>query len=116
MNIKKAIDVLKKHNKWRRGGEEKMQKPKEIGEAIDFAINHMESFDEYLETYYEIVAGIYNNPDNTILQNIEETQGRGGMWELTKKLTDEFQEKYKEHIWDGDFFDAIDKFLQEKLN
>jgi hypothetical protein len=42
MTAKQAIRVLKKHNKWRRGGRGIQQDPKAIGEAIDVAIVMME--------------------------------------------------------------------------
>ena len=38
MTIKQAINVLKKHNKWRRGGAGKQPDPKQVGEAIDVAV------------------------------------------------------------------------------
>lgn len=38
MTVKQAIKVLKKHNKWRRGGEGKQLDPKQVGEAIDVAV------------------------------------------------------------------------------
>ncbi len=42
MTIKQAIKVLKKANKWRRGGSGNQPDPKELGEAIDVAIVMME--------------------------------------------------------------------------
>ena len=38
MTIKQTIKVLKKANKWRRGGKGEQPDPKELGEAIDVAI------------------------------------------------------------------------------
>lgn len=70
---------------------------------------------DYLETFYEIVAGFYSSPDSKVLQEIEEEQGRGGLWEFAEKLTDEFQEQYKNFEWDGEFFDIIDEFLKVRL-
>ena len=70
---------------------------------------------EYLETFYEIVAAFYSYLDSKILQNIEETQGRGGMWEFAIKLTDEFQELHNNREWDGEFFDEIENFLIDKI-
>lgn len=44
MNKEKVIEILKTHNKWRRGNENiEMLNPKEIGQAIDFAIKYLES-------------------------------------------------------------------------
>lgn len=43
MNTAEAITILKKHNEWRRDNSvnKNMQNPKEIGEAIDHAVNFM---------------------------------------------------------------------------
>lgn len=44
MKIKKAIEILKAHNNWRRGHIEEMcLTPKEIGEAIDTVVRYFES-------------------------------------------------------------------------
>ena len=40
MKIEEAISILKKHNKWRRGGKGKMQDPKKLGLAIDYIIDY----------------------------------------------------------------------------
>lgn len=44
MTIKQAIKVLKKANKWRRGGKGNQPDPKELGEAIDVAIVMMDLY------------------------------------------------------------------------
>ena len=38
----KAINILRTHNKWRRGADIPMSDPKEVGEAIDMAISVLE--------------------------------------------------------------------------
>jgi len=38
MTAKQAITILKKHNRWRRGGKGKQQDPKLIGEAIEVCV------------------------------------------------------------------------------
>jgi hypothetical protein len=38
MTTEKALEILKQHNRWRRGAEIQMCTPKEIREAIDKAI------------------------------------------------------------------------------
>ena len=70
---------------------------------------------EFLETFYEIVAAFYSNPASRVLQNIEENEGRGEMWEYATKLTKQFQELHKDKVWDGEFFDEINNFLIDKL-
>lgn len=51
--------------------------------------------------------------------------GRKGLWDLAGQLTDQFEAKYKDVAWDVDddpetgkeydYYDAIDKFLNENL-
>ena len=43
MTIKQAIKILIRTNKWRRGADNEMPDPKELGEAIDVAIAVMEA-------------------------------------------------------------------------
>ena len=44
MTTQQAIEILRQHNKWRRGDDEdiEMQEPKDIGEAIEVAVVIME--------------------------------------------------------------------------
>ena len=39
MTKEEAIDILERHNKWRRGANIPMENPKEIGQAIDLIVN-----------------------------------------------------------------------------
>ncbi len=70
----------------------------------------------YLETHFEIVDLICIDTDNedSLAYHIAETQGRGGMYKLAEKLTDEFEEIYQGREWDGDFFDTISEFINNK--
>jgi hypothetical protein len=74
---------------------------------------------DYLETHFEVCARIGAELEhdlfNTVVANTYAERGRGGLYELAKELTDEFQEKFKDHQWDGDFFDELEDFLDEKL-
>lgn len=76
--------------------------------------------DDYLETYYEMVQAItiehMKDEPQGIVKDRHDAQGHGGLYELAKELTDEFQEKHNGRLWDGDFFDEIQSFLNEKLN
>lgn len=71
--------------------------------------------DSYLETYYEIVSAFHTNPNSKVLEEIESTAGRGGMYDFAKQLTDEFEAINKDRSWDGDFFDELEEFLKDKL-
>lgn len=62
MKIKKAIEILKAHNNWRRGHIEEMcLTPKEIGEAIDTVVKELEkplpTDDEIIERANEAYHG-----------------------------------------------------------
>ena len=75
--------------------------------------------EDYLETHFEIVKAIVEQEqlENCcgIVYERRRDYGYGGLYELAKELTDEFQEKFKDHQWDGDFADEIESFLEEKL-
>lgn len=53
MNIEIAIEILKKHNEWRRyeglSLDKDMQSPKDIGIAIDTIVNHYKDSKVYLD-------------------------------------------------------------------
>jgi hypothetical protein len=76
----------------------------------------------YLETYHEMVLGIeraksrgnIGDPQN-IVQVVYEERGTGGMYELAKEWTDEFQKVNEDAEWDGEFFDEIEMFFTFKL-
>lgn len=40
-NIKEAVKLLQHYNRWRRGADVEMPRPKEIGKAIDTAIEYI---------------------------------------------------------------------------
>jgi len=58
MNKKEAIKILTQANEWRRGGEGDMPDPKELGLAIDFAVdymaNNLQSFREWAEAHHGV--------------------------------------------------------------
>lgn len=40
MTLQKAIELLERYNRWRKGADVQMPLPNEISEAIDTVINH----------------------------------------------------------------------------
>lgn len=74
--------------------------------------------DSYLETHFEIVSYILRELEKDDSTNFVHTvfskRGTGGMYELAKYLTDQFEEKHKDTNWDGDYFDELELFLQEQ--
>lgn len=68
----------------------------------------------YLETFYEVVSALalLENGGKDIINRVE--RGTGGMYELAEDLTDEFERINKDREWDGEFFDEIYEFVEEK--
>ncbi len=79
----------------------------------------MEDLTAYLETHFEIVQFITrkeNESSDNIVKRTASDSGTGGLYELAKKWTDEFEAKYKDTLWgeELDFFDTIEEFLEGK--
>lgn len=73
------------------------------------------------ETHYEVVdemtRRLHKDEDCTQpISKFVEQNGRGGLYELAEELTDEFEEKFKDYEWDGEFFDEIENFCILKLD
>lgn len=76
-------------------------------------------FVSWQETHFHVVYAITNEhmklqPQGEVLKRYE-SQGRCGLYKLAEELTDEFESKYKDFEWDGEFFDCITAFMKEKL-
>jgi len=81
-----------------------------------------EDLDSYLETYFEIVQEIVltiekekEGEGNAITRQHDE-KGRGGLYELAKEWTDEFEAKYKGIEWgvEIEFHEKLEEFLDLK--
>lgn len=70
--------------------------------------------EDYLETHYWMsveVSRLSEQQGHWIQQGREEC-GYGFLMEISKKMTDEFQEKYQDRVWDGEWLDTIDEFIK----
>jgi hypothetical protein len=81
-------------------------------------------FESWQETHYEVVAAIttelisydeYSNFNHQLIRTTLQEKGHGGLYELANDLTDEFELKNQGREWDGEFFDEIERFLDEKF-
>jgi hypothetical protein len=80
-------------------------------------------FASWQETHYEVVTAItnelsydhYSEFREDLIHNTLREKGRGGLYELAEELTDEFELLNKGHEWDGEFFEEIERFLNEKF-
>jgi len=74
-------------------------------------------FIEYLETHYEVVAWLELDFDCETSMGYchRRDYGVGGMYELAKSITDDFELKYKGVVWgeELEYFDTLDEFLAE---
>ena len=70
----------------------------------------------YLETFYEAAAYLTHTADEpgSMSNDMSESNGTTGLYTLAEQLADEFEKKNKNRLWDGEFFDEIEKFLNEK--
>ena len=84
--------------------------------------NFPNGFTSWQETHYEVVEKIsmISQMDEALIPPLVSfvytMGGRGGLYELAEELTDEFEELNKNREWDGEFFDEIETFLNDKLN
>lgn len=76
-------------------------------------------FESWHETHFEVVSRIAIEHQKDIPTGLvaerHEMSGHGGLYELAEELTDEFEALHEGREWDGDFFDTIESFLEEKL-
>ena len=73
----------------------------------------------FCEIHHEMVKHVvladHSDQPVPLLQEIHRTLGMGGLYELSYDLTFEFIERYKDRTWDGDFFDTVADFIDEKI-
>jgi hypothetical protein len=76
-------------------------------------------FRDWAETHHEIVCTIHAFIDNDImphkLLDILDREGRGGLYDLSIDLTNEFANTYENRVWDGDWVDTIIQFTKLQL-
>lgn len=86
----------------------------------------MFDLESYLETHFEVVSYIerymlsvggsdYDDNTSPIIER-HKAQGHGGLYELAKEWTDEFQSIHENTEFDGNWIDTIDEFLSNKNN
>ncbi len=77
-------------------------------------------FDSWQETHFEICQEIANQfltdsrPEGRVMQ-AHETGGHGSLYELAKEMTDKFENLHKDRLWDGEFFEEIELFIESEL-
>lgn len=78
---------------------------------------------EWAENHFEIVTAIQQQLNRDELDGIgtawkvENEQGRGGLYELSVKLTNKFMTKYADIIWgeEIEYDDTMEQFIKDEL-
>lgn len=78
-------------------------------------------FYSWMETHHEVCEFIgYRLKESELLytENViietSSSQGSGGLYTLAEQWTDEFEKLNEGRVWDGEFFNEIGNFLNEK--
>ena len=58
MKLQSAIQILKRHNEWRRGAEIDQADPKLIGMAIDTVVNYLEAPQRFNPKFERVIKDI----------------------------------------------------------
>lgn len=81
--------------------------------------NSGETFESWHETHFEIVQRITYMADKegNKVSEVAQEQGTGGLYQLAKDLTDQFETLYSGIVWgiDEDYFDTLEDFLDGEL-
>ena len=76
-------------------------------------------FTNWQETHFEVVQSIckewFKESPQGVVADRQAAQGHGGLYELAMELADKFERKHSGHQWNGEFFEAIGKFMNEEL-
>ena len=73
--------------------------------------------DDWAEVHFDVVSEL-NERGETQLGKYTSTiadQGHGGLYELSKQLTDKFMAKHAATEWAGDYQDCLEAFFEEEL-
>ena len=75
-------------------------------------------FELWIETYHEVskyiaLQLIGDDTEGQVLAKYDE-QGTGGMYDLAEEWTDEFESINEGVLWESNYFETIDKFLNDK--
>lgn len=96
-----------------------IHKPKETTER-----KFPNGFESWMETHFEISGAINQRFANdempsAVVNERQEQQGHGGLYELSRELTDKFEKLHEGKEWgiddDTQYFDHIEAFIEEEL-
>jgi hypothetical protein len=73
--------------------------------------------EDFLEIHFEIVRCILETVENETPGNIQDVfqeYGTGGLYELSRQLATEFAQLHKDTLWEGDWIDTVEDFINRK--
>lgn len=74
---------------------------------------------DYLEAHFEVCSAICRELSKDVVDgrvgDVQRSMGLGGLYELSKELTDKFIGLYEGKQWDGEWLDTIDDFIKGEL-
>lgn len=86
-------------------------------------INFPNGFTCWVETHHEVVSYIARQlnlndymTEGTKVRQVYENRGTGGLYELAEDWTHLFEQLNKGRVWDGEFFEEVELFLDKKNN
>ena len=65
MELKEAINILERYNRWRRGADIQMENTKDIGIAIDTVINYFKDKSLISSSFYFLLFNTYLTSNRT---------------------------------------------------
>lgn len=73
-------------------------------------------FESWMETHHEVVQHLTTTADKegSRAERTMEQGGTGTLYELGQELTDQFETQFCGKVWDGEFYDTIEAWLQEQ--
>jgi mevalonate pyrophosphate decarboxylase len=71
-------------------------------------------FTSWQETHFEIVSYISRQDEDGVVGFTALMGGTGALYELAEDWTDEFERLNQDKGWDGEFFDEIELFCNQK--
>lgn len=79
--------------------------------------NFPNGFKSYIETHFEVTRNILSSSEveGNKAYRLLRTQGTLALYVLAEELADKFEKEFEGRIWDGDFFDEIDNFVEKHL-
>lgn len=94
MQLEEAIELLKRHNEWRRGAEIEMEHPKELGIAIDTLITFTEKvLGEPSDACVEVCVSEINRD---VKNKVSRSNVRNGIKAMIAQLVNEVEQGHDE--------------------